>query len=156
MADALTPAFATAALVLCVAGIAKLRSHSSMLWILVGSGEIALGAWCLLVPGRIASGALACAFAAFSAVASVLARRGASCGCFGEAGRDEPASPAQSFLSAALASVALAATLAPAHGVDWVLARPAASAAVIIAGICGSAYAAVLAYTQLPRLWSSW
>jgi hypothetical protein len=156
MADAITPAFATAALVLGVAGFAKLRSHSSSLWVLVASGEIALSGWCLLAPGRIASGALACAFAAFSVVALVLARRGASCGCFGEAAREEPASVTQSLLSAALASVALAATLSPAHGLGWVLARPAGSAAVLVVGICASAYAAVLAYTQLPRLWSSW
>jgi hypothetical protein len=152
MAEALTPAFATAALVLCVAGVAKLRSGPR--WAALGALEIGLGGWAMLVPGPVAAGAVACAFATFSVAAFALARRGASCGCFGE--RDEPASVMQSVLSAAIVAVALAACLWGAHGLTWLLGRSPSSAAVLIVGILASAYGAVLAYTQLPKAWWTW
>jgi hypothetical protein len=152
VAEALAPAFATAALVLCVAGVAKLRSGPR--WALLGAAEIGLGGSALFAPGRVAAGAVACAFAIFSVAAFALARRGASCGCFGE--RDEPASAVQAVLSATLAAVALASSVWGAHGLNWLLARPASSAVVLVVGVLASAYGAVLAYTQLPRVWGSW
>ena len=60
------------------------------------------------------------------------------------------------MLSGLLAAVALAASLASAHGLGWVLALPAAQAGALLIGIAGATYATVLAYTELPQAWSSW
>jgi hypothetical protein len=168
VADALTAPFAAAALVLLVAGIAKLRSPAGAVRALVGAGlparaglvrafataEAALGAWCLFHPVALAAGALAGLYAMFSGLALLLARRRSSCGCFGEG--DAPASIVQSLLSAALALIALAAIAAPPHGIGWILARPITTTTVLLLGIAGSTYAAVLAYTELPAAWGSW
>jgi hypothetical protein len=170
MAQALTPPFLLAALVLCVAGAAKLRSPAAAVRALAALGlargaraglvrafavgELALGAWCLLAPARLAAGALACLYAIFSGLALLLARRRSSCGCFGEG--DGPASIVQSLLSAALALVALAALLSMPHGLGWLLQRPPTIATVSILGIAGSVYGTVLAYTELPLAWASW
>jgi hypothetical protein len=83
-----------------------------------------------------------------------LPSRRSSCGCFGA---DElPASRWQTALSATLGAVALAGALAGAHGLQWVLERPAFEAATILIGTAGAAYATVLAYTLLPQTWASW
>lgn len=154
MTDALTPAFATAALVLCVAGTAKLRSASNLAWALLAVVEIGLGSWCLIAPSRLAAAALCAAFGGFAIVSYILARRGAACGCFGEG--EEPASGVQSVISLLLGLVGAAACVFTVNGVGWMLSRPAPSAAVIVLGVAASGYAAILAYTQLPRVWSSW
>jgi hypothetical protein len=88
-------------------------------------------------------------YAGFCVVSRWLARRGASCGCFGE--RDAPASRAHALVSAALALVAGAAAAAPPHGAGWILARP-----VLLTAVAAAAYATVLAYTDLPLAWSAW
>jgi hypothetical protein len=84
-------------------------------------------------------------------LALLLARRRAACGCFGE--DDFPASRAQALLSAVLAVASAAAAVWPPHGL---LDRPAGQAVVLMIGIAASAYATVLAYTQLPAAWSAW
>ena len=116
--------------------------------------ELALGGLCLLAPGRVAAGALACMYAMFSALALLLARRRSSCGCFGE--RQAPASIAQATLSLLLAAVALAAAITPAHGIGWTLGRPLVPLAVLIIGTAGAVYGTVLAYTEMPLAWGSW
>jgi len=167
MREALTVPFATAAVVLCIAGLAKLRSPGSALRVLVviglpahagvirtlALGEIVAGAACVLHPAALTAGAMACLYAAFCVVSFVLVRQGASCGCFGA---ESTASLLQTALSASLASLALIAAVTPPHGVGWLLTRPPAFLIVIGFGLAGSAYATVLAYTELPRAWGAW
>ena len=83
MSQALTPPFLVAALVLCVAGVAKLRAPRRAMGALA-VGEVALGAACLVQPTRPEALALAVVYMSFTAVAVVLRRRRLSCGCFGE------------------------------------------------------------------------
>jgi hypothetical protein len=168
MAAALTAPFAVAALVLCAAGVAKLRAPAGAvralavaglpgrsLWLRVFAvGEVALGAWSLVQPAPLAAGAIAGLYAGFCVLSLVLARRRAACGCFGDG--DAPASIVQSLLSAALAVVAVGAAVAPAHGIGWVVGSGAGRAGVLILGIAASAYAIVLAYTALPQAWAAW
>ena len=106
MQDVLTAPLAVAALVLVVAGVAKLRAPAPAVAALrelglpaaapairaFAVGEIALGIWALATPTSIAAIALACCYAAFAGLALLLASRRAACGCFGEG--DFPASRA--------------------------------------------------------------
>lgn len=168
MADVLTDPFAVAAIVVAVAGAAKLRAPGvavralAQLDVPAGSAtvrvlaatEVALGMWCLIAPGGAAAVALACCYAAFSVISLLLARRRASCGCFGEG--DGPASVAQSLINVVLAAVCIAAAVRAPHGIGWIFAQPPGDAAVLALGIAGSAYATVLAYTQLPIVWGAW
>jgi uncharacterized membrane protein YphA (DoxX/SURF4 family) len=168
VAQALTPLLLLAALVLCVAGAAKLRSPqaASRAFAALGlpsntavvrsfaAGELALGAWCAVDLGRPAAACVAVLYAAFALAAARLARNRSACGCFGEG--DLPASAWQSLLSGLLALVALTAVLVPAHGLGWVLGRPPLEAATILIGTAGATYATVLAYTLLPEAWTSW
>lgn len=157
MADAMTVPHAVAAIVLCVAGIAKLRSPLTAARTLSVAPnlvrafavyELALGAgalvWAALSP------LLALTFLGLAALTAVLGRRAQSCGCFGEG--DAPASLAQSLLSVVLALV----SIAGAHGVAWLIARPPAPAAVLILGIGAAAYATVVAYAEIPLAWRAW
>ena len=163
MADALTVPHAVAALVLAIAGLAKLRSPASAARAMgAGSsairvyalGELALGLWALVAAGPVASGLLAGAYAGFAGVTVVLARRGAACGCFGS--EQAPASPIQSLLSGALALVAAVCAVAGSHGAGWILQQPAATAVVLVVGAAGAVYGVVVAYSELPTLWRSW
>jgi hypothetical protein len=156
---------AVAALVLVVAGVAKLRAPAPAVRALrelslpAGSPairvfaavEIALGAWVFVSPAGVAAIALACCYAVFAVLALLLATRRAACGCFGES--DFPASRLQASISAVLAAVCGAAAIWPPHGVAD---RPAGQVAVLAAGIAASLYATVLAYTLLPAAWSAW
>ncbi len=174
MASALTPPFLAAALVLCAAGVAKLRSpagaeralatigmhHGSLTSRLsavrlLAVAELALGAACLSDPSPPTAAALAAVYAAFAAVGVLLARERAECGCFGDAGA--PASGIQTALSAASALVAIAvAATGRTHGIAWVFDRPAGQALTLAIGIAGGAYAIVVAYTDLPQAWAAW
>jgi hypothetical protein len=170
MTEALTPPFLLAAAVLLVAGAAKLRAPAGAVRALITLGvptraayvrmfavaEIALGADCALAPTRAGAVALGLLYGLFALITALLARRRASCGCFGAGQGDSPASPAQSLISGLLAIVAAACALQAPHSVGWVLARPVPTAAALSVGIVGAAYAAVLAYTLLPQAWSAW
>ncbi len=165
MTEALTAPVAAAALVMCVAGLAKLRSPAVATDALaaVGApvgdwavrvfalGELALGGWCLVAPAVPGLAAMACLYLGFAALALVLARSRTACGCFGDGGA--PASIVQSVVSLALALVSLAAVLWPPSSL---LTQSVASGLVVAVGSAGASYAIVLAYTQLPRAWSSW
>ncbi|MGI8904682.1 MAG: hypothetical protein ACR2IP_13760 [Solirubrobacteraceae bacterium] len=84
MADALSAPFAAVAIVLCVAGLAKLRSPGAAArflaalglparpWLLRGlaAGEVALGLWGAVAPGRLAAVALVLVYATFAALAA--------------------------------------------------------------------------------------
>jgi hypothetical protein len=83
-------------------------------------GEVAVGGWAVVAPGRVSSALVAAAYLVFTAfVARVLARGGVlgSCGCFGKA--DTPATRTHLGLTAAAALVALWAALDPPHRVWW-------------------------------------
>jgi hypothetical protein len=168
VADALTPPLLVAAAVLLVAGLAKLRAPNGAVRALrsLGApaapllvrafafGEVALAAWALIHPNRFVVAGLAAAYASFAATAAALARRNASCGCFGAA--SPPASAAQASISAAFAAVALASVLTSVHGVGWLLNRSTTAAIVLVTATAGAAYAAVVAYTEIPSAWSAW
>jgi len=165
VADALTAPMAVAAVVLVIAGVAKLRAPAPAVAALrelglpaaalpiraFAAGEIALGVWALVAPTSIVAIALACCYATFAGLALMLARRRAACGCFGEG--DFPASRVQALLSAVLSLACAAAAVWSPHGL---LDRPAGQAVVLVIGIAAAAYATVLAYTQLPAAWSAW
>ncbi len=153
MSAALAPAFAVAAVVLCVAGVMKLRSASRRMRAL-GVGEVALGIACAVHPTRPLAVALALVYTSFAAVAVVLMRRRVACGCFGE--NDFPVSLAHVIASELLGMLALAAALAGPRGLGWVLGQPAPTAAVLLIGIAGAAYATVLVYTLAPRAFAAW
>jgi hypothetical protein len=168
MAAALTAPFAVAAAVLCVAGLAKLRAPGGAVRALIvvglparaglirvlAIGEVAIGALSLWRPSPVLAGAVAILYAGFCLVSVALARRRAACGCFGDG--DAPASTVQSVLSAALCLVAIAAAVAPAHGIGWILTGGPGQASALIVGIGGAVYATVVAYTVLPQAWSAW
>ena len=80
-------------------------------------GEVALGAWALLAPGRYAAGLVAAAYLGFTAfVARVLTRGGVlgSCGCFGKP--DTPATRTHLGLTGLAALTALAVAVDPPTG----------------------------------------
>lgn len=168
MANLLIDPFAVAAIVVAVAGLAKFRSPAVAagalrelglpagfgLVAIVAGAEVGLGAWSVVMPGRAPAVALACCYAAFCAISFRLARRRVSCGCFGA--NEVPASVAQSLISAVLVAVCVAAAVRAPHGVGWVLGRSTDEAVVVLFGIAASAYATVLAYTQLPVVWGAW
>jgi methylamine utilization protein MauE len=158
--EALTGPFAVAALVVIVAGVAKLRSPKPAARALEEIGwnagqtftrsiafiELALGGWCVAQPSRANAVALAVLYGVFGVVSARLVRRRAACGCFGE--RETPAWAGQVALSLALAAVGAAAAL---QTPGTALEHP-----VLIVGIGGAAYATVLAYTALPAAWTAW
>jgi hypothetical protein len=165
VSEALAAPLAVAALVLCVAGLAKLRSPAIATATLAALGtslagwtvrafavvEVGLGAWCLAAPTVTGIAALACMYAGFSALSLLLARRRLSCGCFGDGGA--PASIFHALVSLGLAVVAIAAVARPPRPL---LAQSLSIASVLAIGTAAAAYAVVLAYTQLPRAWSAW
>ena len=168
MAQALTAPALLAAAVLCVAGVAKLRSpHPATrafealglparpaLVRSLAAAEIAIGIWCAIDVPRPALLAVACLYAAFAVGALLLSRGGSPCGCFGA--ESLPAPRWQGAISAVLAVLALSALAAHAHGLGWVIDRPGLETATILIGIAGAAYAILLAYTLLPQAWASW
>lgn len=168
MTEALSGPFVIAALALCVAGVAKLRSPRPAAEALRAAGlpshpwlvrafaavELALGAYAALSVSTVAAVAVAVMYAGFAGLTLVLHRRHAACGCFGADGA--PASPGQSAISAALAATAAATAVWHAHGLRWVVSRPPATAATLALGICGAVFALVVAYSELPAAWSAW
>ena len=121
---------------------------------LLGVGEVALGAWCLIAPGVFAAAAFGCCYLAFALTALALARRRAACGCFGD--HQQQASLGQSAISGALAAVCVVAAVAGPHDAGWVLSRPAGQAAVLALGSPAARTRPCCAYTQLPAAWGAW
>jgi hypothetical protein len=168
LGNALTGPYVVAAAVLCVAGLAKLRSPASATRALAALGlpasaslirvyavvELGLGAWGLISPAPLASALLACVYAGFTVLALLLWRRAESCGCFGADAA--PATPLQAVLSALFAMLCAASIGTSPHGLGWALGRPLGTAAVLILGTAVAAYGTVLAYSDLPQAWRSW
>jgi hypothetical protein len=157
-----------AALVLCVAGGAKLRDPDSAVAALRTVGlpatslairmfavsELVLGAAASIAPTTITAAAIACVYTVFAALALALSRRRAPCGCFGTSGTE--ASRGQAAISAVLALACGAAAIDPPHGLLWIAGRPALEIAVLGAGIAGAVFGTVVTYIELPSAWTSW
>jgi hypothetical protein len=163
VSEALAPPFVVASLVLCIAGVAKLRAPATAAaalgvhaWMIraLAVGEVALGAACVIDPTRALAVALAGAYAVFATVAVVLKRRRSACGCFGD--NDLPVSRAHVIASELLGAVAVVAAVASPRGLPWLASQPLLTAAVTAVAIAGAAYAIVLVYTEVPRAWLAW
>lgn len=148
MSEALLPVLLAAAGLVALAGVLKLRSGR----LVVGAGELALGAAAILVPGPPTAGALALAYLTFAGVAAVRARRGEGCGCFGGQD-DEPAGALHVGIDLALALGAGAAVVASPPGLAE---QPVGVAAVLLLAAGAAAWALHLALTVLPGLWRAW
>jgi hypothetical protein len=166
---ALWPAYMTAAGVLALAGLAKLRAPEGAATALagiglwgrrgaaraLGGGELALAGACIAAPGRTEAVILAFAYLAFAGTILRLraARAGGSCGCFGEA--ETPATLWHFGLNLAAAAVALAAVASPPPGWASVADHPAE----LVVAALGTAVAvalARLAFTDLPAAWDAY
>ncbi|MGH2868385.1 MAG: MauE/DoxX family redox-associated membrane protein [Solirubrobacteraceae bacterium] len=163
MANALTVPHAVAALVLCVAGLAKLRSPAGAaravglppgpVRIFAGA-ELALGVWALADAAGLASLLMTGLYVGFAGLTIRLARNGKACGCFGA--QRSPASPLQSLLSIALAGACALAAAGGTHAAAWISGRPPGFVTLLVVGTAGAVYGVVLAYSELPLLWRSW
>lgn len=168
MGELLSVPFAAAALVLCTAGVGKLRYPAGAMRALRTVGlpgsvglvsalaafEIGLGSWCVIAPGPFAAAAAASIYASFAVIGRVLVARHASCGCFGEG--DLPASAAQSLLSAALAALCGVAVVRTPSSLQWMLDEPVAVAGSLLIALAGCAYAIIMVYALLPSAWAAW
>lgn len=163
MANALTVPHAVAALVLCVAGLAKLHTPAGAARAVglapgpvrvFAVAELGLGAWALADAAPLASLLMAGLYAGFAALTLRLARHGKTCGCFGAQG--SPASPLQSLLSITLAGASALAAGGGAHAAGWILGRAPGFMTLLVLGTVGAVYGIVLAYSELPLLWRSW
>jgi hypothetical protein len=164
----LTAPLLVASVVLCMAGIAKLRAPDAASRALAGGrlpagrgsvrlfalAELALGVFSLISPNRFTAAAVCLVFLLFTVLSALLASRASSCGCFGA--DDAPATVFQSLLSAAFALAAAGACAWPPHGLQWITGRSPGLSAVLLGGIAAAAYATVLAYTELPAAWGAW
>jgi hypothetical protein len=159
----LAPPFLVCALVLCVAGLAKLRAPQTAAaalglpaWIVraFAAGELALGAVCALHPTRAGAVGLAVVYSLFAIVAVVLMRRRVACGCFGD--DDLPVSRAHVIASELLAAMAAAAAFTRPHGLGWLAGEPGLGGVARLVGVAGATYAMVLVYTAVPRAWAAW
>ena len=159
--------FAVAAVVLCAAGLAKLRSPSGAVSALMVTGlparrgfvhalaiaELVIGALSLLKPSPLIAAAVAVLYAGFCSVSFgarapprfVRLLRRPRCARL----------VLQSALSAALCLVDRR-PIAPAHGIGSILDAGAAQASALIVGIAGAAYATIAAYTELPQAFAAW
>jgi hypothetical protein len=163
MSAALAPPFLVATLVVCVAGLAKLRAPARAAAALhapapairaLALGELALGAACAIHPTPALAVALAALYALFATVAVRLRRDRVACGCFGD--NDLPVSQAHVIASGLLGTLAMAAAVASPRGLTWLAGQPAVTAGVLTMGIASAAYATVLVYTAVPRAWNAW
>ncbi|MDQ6730920.1 MAG: hypothetical protein M3022_11625 [Actinomycetota bacterium] len=152
-----------AALVLCVAGAAKLRAPGAaaravgagpQLVRLFAAGELGLGAVVLAVGGPLPAAMMTVLYSGFAVLTLRLARAGEACGCFGDP--QSPASPQQSALSGTLAAVCLLGAIGGARSLDWILGGSPGVVTVLGLGTAGAVYGIVLAYSELPQLWRSW
>jgi hypothetical protein len=163
VSHALAPPFLVASLVLCIAGVSKLRAPETAAralglptWVVrvLAAGEVVLGALCALHPTRAGAVGLAVVYSVFATVAVVLRRRRVACGCFGDNG--SPVSLAHVIASELLGALALAAALTGPRGLGWLAGQPGIRAVVLAVGVAGAAYATVLVYTTVPRAWAAW
>jgi len=168
VSSALSAPFLACAGVLCVSGVAKLRSPRAAVLALdllrlpastvsvrvLAAIELAIAVAGLAAPSPPTALVIGAAYTVFAITAVRLTSLRASCGCFGTSGA--AASPVQALLSAVLAAVAAAAAGWPPGGAGWILDRPVTQALTLTVGVAGCVYGLVVAYTQLPGAWSAW
>jgi hypothetical protein len=159
--------FATGAVVLAAAGLAKLVRPADTAralrttglpaqpWMVqVGAGvEVVAGLVALAAGGAVAVAVVAgsyLALAAFVGVALVRRTPLSSCGCFGEP--DTPPTTLHVLIDLGLAAAALLAARHPVRGLPAVVADSPAHGVVLLALIATAAYAVVTVLTALPRL----
>lgn len=118
---------------------------------LLGAGEVVLAAAVLGLGGAVPAAVLAVAYAAFAAFAYRQSRRGAGCGCFGDA--DAPATSLHVVIDAAGAVAAAVAATASAPSLTAAVVRSDVLTAVLTVALLGLGAAAVAsALTALPDL----
>lgn len=157
MGAVLLPPFLAAAGLLVLAGALKLAAGGGAVADrALGLGEVALGFAALVAPGRATGAALGGAYLVFALVAARRARSGAGCGCFGAEEEDEPAGALHVGLDLGLASVGLAAALAPVPGLSRLAEEGAGAAGIVVLAAGASTWALYLAFTVLPGLWRAW
>jgi Methylamine utilisation protein MauE len=168
MREVLIGPLAIAALVLGLAGAAKLRSPDpaaraavtlglpARRWLVraLAFAELGLAGSCLAAPGTLPAALLGAVYAGFAGIAVLLAHRQSACGCFGT--DDAPATAAHWLLSALMAAVCAASARWTPHGLLWVLAHHPAVSGVLAIAVAGAAYAVIIVYSQLPAAWSAW
>jgi hypothetical protein len=160
-----------AALLLVVAGLAKLRdplpARSAMVAArlpggaavrspgvarAVGAGELVVGAVALVVGGPWAAALLAVAYLALAAMAARLlaVAAGTSCGCFG--GTGTPISRWHLVMDLGFAAAALLAVALPTPGLPLAVVETGWQGGLLVALVALLAYAAFLMTTALPGL----
>jgi uncharacterized membrane protein YphA (DoxX/SURF4 family) len=158
--------FASVALLLVAAGLAKLRAPEATRTALAALGapgpfarllarsigvvELGAGAWALAVGSRSVAVALVAIHLLFTSVTVALLRRpGVPCGCFGA--QDAPASPAGVAANAVSAAVAALAVAWPPGGVASAFDdRLAGTLTFVLAAL--TAWLAYVAHGALPAL----
>ena len=147
--DALAGPYLASALLLVVAGAAKVRDPLPLVRALrsarlpapvsgvrlLAAAEALLGTTALLLGGRLTAALVAASYAAFTGFVLLVRRRGgvlASCGCFGRA--DTPPTTGHAVVTGALALLAGAVTAAPLGTLPQVLATgPAVGLPLLLA-----------------------
>lgn len=124
----------------------------------LGAVEVALGVVAAGWPSVITGTLVAVVYGAFCVFVAVLLVQeqgeAADCGCFG--GGEHSAGWLHVALNAVGCVVAVAGTVAGAHGLGWILSRSALVAPSLVIGMLAATYAAYLAYTLVPRVWASY
>ena len=160
-------AFATAATVLAVAGLAKtVRPHDTARalraggwptrpWMVRagGAAEAIIGLAAVLAGGRLAAALLAVSYAALATfVAAALVRQTplSSCGCFGEP--DTPPTVLHVLVDAGLAAAGYMAFVHPLRGLPAMVSADPSHGLVLTALVGLAAYAVITALTAVPRL----
>jgi hypothetical protein len=159
------PLVSVLAVVLVVAGAAKLRSPAAAAEALrsaglpagavparlVGTAEAGIGALVLAAPTRpalVLMSALYALLGGFALRLLVVAGPAASCGCFGA---DAPPSPLHAGFDACAALVAAVAAVDPPPGLPQLAARAPLPGIALVAGCCAAAYAVTLVLGRLPE-----
>jgi hypothetical protein len=148
----LTPLVATAAGLLVLAGVLKLRARE---WA-GGAVEVGLGAVALFVARPLVVGLVAVAYAGFAAHSlrlRVVSGGEADCGCFGDV--EATAGYAHVVLNVACACACAAAVVAPTRSLAALVVDVPVTGLVVVAGVAASVYGLFLAYTALPGAWNS-
>jgi hypothetical protein len=116
---------------------------------MLGAAEVGLALGVLLVGGAIAAGILAAVFGGFAAFTAYQARRGAGCGCFGDA--TAPATSLHVAVDAAGAALAAAAAVGGAPSLR-ALTQDVLPGAAAMLGVITGALLLRLSLTALPEL----
>jgi hypothetical protein len=168
MIDSLT---AAAAILVAVAGVAKVRSPQAAVAMLRrgwpglrrfarlpsavrvgGAAETSVGLAVLAAGGRVGAALLAACYLAFAVVAGRLMRRGdnASCGCFGRS--DSPVGRAHLGLNLVCVAVSVTAAVRSSRPVGGVLEHGVAIGSIAALQILLLAWLGFLSITALPAL----